>query len=349
MFCAAVARSASWAVPRAMNRCGPQRLSSTLSPANRSRTVRGSLARWALALGAVYYYNTSPVFADEVEGTATVSPLATSRSYEGADLEDIAEPTIPAPSPFPSPEPNTVDAVVEQKRKQARAAVLSDRQQQSSATEAKAEAVGETTAPGSIPAEGDEDDGGQGGAFNPETGEINWDCPCLGGMAHGPCGEQFRAAFSCFVYSNEEPKGMDCIEKFQSMQDCFREHPDVYGAELEDDELPEEDATEVPATEKSATPKRDEPSRDGRETSIREAAAGQGTTRGSDKSSAEDKAPRVIEDDGKRQKTAAEKDAARKVDADAKPHRHEVTAESNTDAPWRDASVTNGADARKGS
>ncbi|KAK5264005.1 Oxidoreductase, partial [Exophiala xenobiotica] len=24
------------------------------------------------------------------------------------------------------------------------------------------------------------------GAFNPETGEINWDCPCLGGMAHGP-------------------------------------------------------------------------------------------------------------------------------------------------------------------
>src|SRR5262249_37902222 len=53
------------------------------------------------------------------------------------------------------------------------------------------------------------------GAFNPETGEINWDCPCLGGMAHGPCGEEFKAAFSCFVYSNEEPKGMDCIEKFK--------------------------------------------------------------------------------------------------------------------------------------
>ena len=52
-------------------------------------------------------------------------------------------------------------------------------------------------------------------AFNPETGEINWDCPCLGGMAHGPCGEEFRAAFSCFVYSNEEPKGIECIEKFK--------------------------------------------------------------------------------------------------------------------------------------
>lgn len=46
-----------------------------------------------------------------------------------------------------------------------------------------------------------------GAAYNPETGEINWDCPCLEGMAHGPCGEEFRAAFSCFVYSEAEPKG----------------------------------------------------------------------------------------------------------------------------------------------
>ena len=66
-------------------------------------------------------------------------------------------------------------------------------------------------------------------AYNPETGEINWDCPCLGGMAHGPCGQEFRAAFSCFVYSEEEPKGINCVELFKSMQDCFRAHPDVYG------------------------------------------------------------------------------------------------------------------------
>jgi len=74
------------------------------------------------------------------------------------------------------------------------------------------------------------------GAFNPVTGEINWDCPCLGGMAYGPCGDEFRAAFSCFVYSNEEPKGMECIDKFQGMQDCFKAHPEVYKGELEDDE-----------------------------------------------------------------------------------------------------------------
>jgi intermembrane space import and assembly protein 40 len=60
-----------------------------------------------------------------------------------------------------------------------------------------------------------EEEAGQQGAFNPVTGEINWDCPCLGGMATGPCGEQFKAAFSCFVHSEEEPKGMDCVDKFK--------------------------------------------------------------------------------------------------------------------------------------
>jgi len=52
---------------------------------------------------------------------------------------------------------------------------------------------------------------------------------CLGGMAQGPCGEDFKAAFSCFVHSDQEPKGVDCVEKFKAMQDCFRKHPDVYG------------------------------------------------------------------------------------------------------------------------
>lgn len=67
-----------------------------------------------------------------------------------------------------------------------------------------------------------EEEAGQQGAFNPETGEINWDCPCLGGMADGPCGEQFKTAFSCFVFSKEDPKGVDCIDKFKEMQTCFQ-------------------------------------------------------------------------------------------------------------------------------
>ncbi|KAA1073164.1 Oxidoreductase [Puccinia graminis f. sp. tritici] len=86
------------------------------------------------------------------------------------------------------------------------------------------------------------------GAFNPETGEINWDCPCLGGMAHGTCGEQFKAAFSCFVHSEQEPKGVECIERFKEMQDCFREHPDEYGPELtdSDDSTPDDDPPNSP-------------------------------------------------------------------------------------------------------
>ena len=73
-------------------------------------------------------------------------------------------------------------------------------------------------------------------AFDERTGEINWDCPCLGGMADGPCGEEFKKAFSCFVFSEAEPKGIDCIEHFKHMQDCFRQHPDVYADEIEADE-----------------------------------------------------------------------------------------------------------------
>jgi intermembrane space import and assembly protein 40 len=32
------------------------------------------------------------------------------------------------------------------------------------------------------------------------NGDINWECPCLGGMATGPCGVEFREAFTCFHY-----------------------------------------------------------------------------------------------------------------------------------------------------
>ncbi|KAK0553609.1 Oxidoreductase [Tilletia horrida] len=84
-------------------------------------------------------------------------------------------------------------------------------------------------------------------AYNPDTGEINWDCPCLGGMAHGSCGEEFKAAFSCFVYSEQEPKGIDCVDRFKAMQDCFRKHPAEYAEEIADDEraAAEDEAEEI--------------------------------------------------------------------------------------------------------
>ena len=75
------------------------------------------------------------------------------------------------------------------------------------------------------------------------SGEINWDCPCLGGMAHGPCGEEFRAAFSCFVYSEAEEKGTDCLSEFQTMQNCMEQHPEVYHEEQDEEESESDNLT----------------------------------------------------------------------------------------------------------
>jgi intermembrane space import and assembly protein 40 len=133
-----------------------------------------------------------------------------------------------APPQFSDDDLPTIEAVVERKRREAEArvaktsaaskeeiapaatAAASSKAQASQDTESGAVASAGLSGPEALEAEAD-----QQGAFNPETGEINWDCPCLGGMADGPCGEDFKAAFSCFVYSKEEPKGMDCIDKFQ--------------------------------------------------------------------------------------------------------------------------------------
>ncbi|KAG0034681.1 Oxidoreductase [Podila clonocystis] len=108
----------------------------------------------------------------------------------------------------------------------------------------------EATTPSS-PSTPSSDSKDQSAAFNPETGEINWDCPCLGGMAQPPCGDAFKEAFSCFVYSTAEPKGVDCVEKFKTMQDCFRANPEVYADQLDDDDEDEdEDKKEEKETNK---------------------------------------------------------------------------------------------------
>ncbi|XP_047994788.1 mitochondrial intermembrane space import and assembly protein 40 [Leguminivora glycinivorella] len=67
-------------------------------------------------------------------------------------------------------------------------------------------------------------------------GSINWGCPCLGGMATGPCAMPFREAFSCFHYSEAEPKGSDCYEKFSEMQACMAGYPELYGRDEEEEE-----------------------------------------------------------------------------------------------------------------
>ncbi|RYP70233.1 hypothetical protein DL771_005620 [Monosporascus sp. 5C6A] len=244
-------RSALRSCPRIVNstrqraalKAGGRRFAST-SPADKPRSWKSSAVRWGLAIGALYYYNTSNAFAEEPESK-----------------------TIEPPAQFSDEDLPTVEAVVAQKRREAEA-----RLQKAASPATPGAATSEATAPAAPardvatraqrPAAPDgspealEEEADQQGAFNPETGEINWDCPCLGGMAHGPCGEEFKAAFSCFVYSKEEPKGMDCIDKFQHMQDCFRLHPEVYGDELADDDeaqAPAEDPPEASASRATPT------------------------------------------------------------------------------------------------
>lgn len=93
------------------------------------------------------------------------------------------------------------------------------------------------------------------------SGEINWNCPCLGGMATGPCGVEFRDAFTCFHYryvftlwvssqnnflffffSEESPKGQECFEAFKTMQDCFAKYPAVYNKSGGDDDADDLDS-----------------------------------------------------------------------------------------------------------
>jgi intermembrane space import and assembly protein 40 len=132
----------------------------------------------------------------------------------------VPEPVQPLPeTEVESEHLPTIESISEErKRRQAVQAQL-EAQKQKEAENARQNTKPASEAEGGI--EGLEEEADQQGAFNPETGEINWDCPCLGGMAHGPCGEQFRAAFSCFVYSTEEPKGMDCIDKFKYVSNKY--------------------------------------------------------------------------------------------------------------------------------
>lgn len=146
-----------------------------------------------------------------------------------------------APAAFADSDLPTIDALIEKKRRQplvapprplapaqttkqveAEIEKVVKEEERSKVIEQKTPSSKAGAAPAAAPEPGSpealEQEASQQGAFNPETGEINWDCPCLGGMAHGPCGEDFKAAFSCFVYSKEEPKGIECIEKFQYVQ-----------------------------------------------------------------------------------------------------------------------------------
>uniref|UniRef100_A0A673ABV4 Mitochondrial intermembrane space import and assembly protein 40-like n=1 Tax=Sphaeramia orbicularis TaxID=375764 RepID=A0A673ABV4_9TELE len=92
------------------------------------------------------------------------------------------------------------------------------------------------------------------------SGDINWNCPCLGGMASGPCGSQFKEAFSCFHYSKEEVKGSECIDYFRNMQECMQKYPELYPQEEENSaqtESSSEPESAAPAEGSASPPEND--------------------------------------------------------------------------------------------
>ena len=72
------------------------------------------------------------------------------------------------------------------------------------------------------------------------TGDINWKCPCLGGITDSSCSQEFKDAFSCFHYSQEEIKGSECIEYFRKFQNCVENHSEEFGDMNDDVEEGEE-------------------------------------------------------------------------------------------------------------
>ncbi|XP_077983785.1 mitochondrial intermembrane space import and assembly protein 40-B-like [Glandiceps talaboti] len=101
----------------------------------------------------------------------------------------------------------------------------------------------------------EDDDDDEPGLILP-NGDINWNCPCLGGMATGPCGDEFKEAFSCFHYSSAEIKGSDCIDQFRTMQECMREYPELYPEKEDEDEKKKDEETTLPNLEISPEEKK---------------------------------------------------------------------------------------------
>ncbi|XP_002125847.2 mitochondrial intermembrane space import and assembly protein 40-B-like [Ciona intestinalis] len=100
----------------------------------------------------------------------------------------------------------------------------------------------------------DELDTSSAGAILP-NGEINWDCPCLGNLPNGPCGDNFREAFSCWVEhkDNEESFAEKCFENFTKWEECISEHKDIYRPTEEKNEASNKDEKEIKDTNESAS------------------------------------------------------------------------------------------------
>ncbi|XP_063692601.1 mitochondrial intermembrane space import and assembly protein 40-like [Bolinopsis microptera] len=66
-----------------------------------------------------------------------------------------------------------------------------------------------------------------------ESGRDKLTVPCLGGMGtEGPCVEEFRSAFSCWMFSPADEqggeRGDDCVDNFFAMSNCMQQNEEFY-------------------------------------------------------------------------------------------------------------------------
>jgi intermembrane space import and assembly protein 40 len=54
------------------------------------------------------------------------------------------------------------------------------------------------------------------------------ECPCVAELRDGPCGEAFTEAFVCFIKSQAEEKGSDCVSPFIALQKCVQANKDAF-------------------------------------------------------------------------------------------------------------------------
>ena len=71
-----------------------------------------------------------------------------------------------------------------------------------------------------------------------DDGTINWECPCIQREVVGPCGVEFRTAFSAYVDMKNEgqTKPSDTfMTAIKSFNTCAGKFPEYYMPRLKDD------------------------------------------------------------------------------------------------------------------
>lgn len=55
-------------------------------------------------------------------------------------------------------------------------------------------------------------------------------------MVPGRCRHSASLHFTVLIFSEADPKGSDCYEKFSVMQECMSQYPELYGKDDDDDD-----------------------------------------------------------------------------------------------------------------